>query len=796
MNKSMKLIYPAVKWEDALPCGNGEIGALVFGNIRNELIVINHDRLYLKKNQRPNFKDVHQYLPQARKIMMDGNYSDGYNFLMNKFEEGIDHPGGTNPYQPFCDIHIVTDTHHAFKNYSRKLDFETGEATVSWTEDDLNNKRQLFVSRKNHMIVLKMSFAKPYSKVRIGLSAHGVLGAMGLGSGKEVPGKQIDFDWSSEVSGKNLVFKAIMEDGTSMGAVGQIITDGEYSTITIDGMNFISIDSSHEIIFTLKLFLNEDAVIASDRLKRVLGLLIQPYEEMLDEHAAIHGELFNRMNLNLVCDEHEDNYNEQLLLTGYNGDVSTELLQKMADFGRYLLISSTAPDSMPPNLQGIWNGDYNPAWACDFHNDINIQMAYWPALAGNLPETMLPLFNYYESLLEDFRKNALNLYGCRGILLPISHTTHGLMNRKCPWNGWTGGAAWISQHYYDYWLYTGDEEFLRNRALPFMEETAMFYLDFFIEDKQGNLLSIPSLSPENRPKGMKEHEYVVSNATMDFALAKEVLTNLLSAYKQLDLDDQKGSFEKLLNKIPDYKINEDGAIREWMTDGLKDNYHHRHMSHIYPFFPGIEVTAEKNEEIYNAMKIAVEKRLVIGLTAHANWSLNYLASIYARLGDGDKSLECLELLCRSCTGNNLFTYSNDWRSQGITMFWGHDGRPPFQIDANFGLTAAVLDMLLFSDNDLIKVLPAVPRKWKKGSVQNMLCRGRISISIIWNLDKKEIIVKLRMDQPKSITLKFPESVKSHQFLSGSVEIETSPYGESYQLFHSETSEFTVKILLY
>lgn len=796
MSKQMKLIYPATRWQDALPCGNGKIGALVYGNIRNELIVVNHDRLYLHKYKRPKFKAVYQHLPKAREMMLSEGYGKGFDYLMGKFNEEFEYGGGVNPYQPFCDIHIETGTQNSFTSYQRALDFETSEATVSWKERGAEYKRKLFVSRKDDMIVVKLLSDK-YRNYNIGLSPSGFLGATGMGSGKDVYGEEIKCKWHSTVKNDSLIFASVLEDGTSIGAVVRIISDGKVlpTTISNEDLNAVMIRSAKEALVLVKLYYNEPESVAVQRLSKQLEMCNKSYQELLNEHTVIHSKLFNSMKLSLGTGNDTDRCNEQLLLDSYNGDVPTLLIQKMADMGRYLLITSTAQGSMPPNLQGLWNGDYNPAWASDFHNDENIQMNYWAALPGNLAETMLPLFDLYDALLDDFKENAKKLYGCRGILIPISHTTHGLFYEPCVWNGWTSGAGWIAQHYYDYWLYTSDDKFLKERAIPFMKEAAMFYLDFFIEDSQGKLLSIPSVSPENEPAG-ENKGLIQPNSTMDFAVAKEVISNLINAYVHLGITDAiRSDLENLLVKIPEYDINTDGAIKEWMYKDIEDNYHHRHQSHIYPLFPGKEITAENNLKMFNAFKMAVEKRLVLGLNSQTGWSLAHMVNIFARLGEGDRALECIELLCRSNVGSNLFTYHNDWRSQGISMYWGHGSKPPFQIDANLGLTAAVLEMLVFSDMNMIKILPALPEKWVYGSIENVLCRGNRNVCINWNIGKKKIYIKVVLKNDNPFTIKFPGRIKHTDVTLGLADIKQSLHGEQYILIEPNTLKFSINVLL-
>lgn len=285
-------------------------------------------------------------------------------------------------------------------------------------------------------------------------------------------------------------------------------------------------------------------------------------------------------------------------------------------------------------------------------------MNYWQAFPGNLAELTLCVFDYFERYLNDYRDNAKKLYGCRGILVPIAQTTHGIAFPTI-WTNWISAAGWLGQLFYDYFLFTGDREFLSNRAVPWLKETALFYEDFLYEGPDGKLVFSPSLSPENVPSG-QDMGLLTINATMDVAICREVLSNLCDACDLLSIE-QKGvsHWRNMLSKLPEYEINEDGALREWLYPKFKDNYHHRHQSHIYPLFPGLEITQETHPELYEACRVAVEKRLVIGLTSQSGWSMAHIANIYARLGEGNRALECLEILSRSSMGPNLFTYHND-----------------------------------------------------------------------------------------------------------------------------------------
>ena len=733
MKKILINKYPATRWNDSTPLGNGVLGASVYGCVYDERILINHEALFNWCEDK-EIPDISHALNEVRELMDKGDYITAESYYTKLLEEHKYCPS-SGKYYPAFDIHMLFENKDAFTDYSRELDMENGVCTVSYKENGKLCKREIFASQESGAIIVRIT-SEEKGSLRLALEKHDLVDLPDAGGSSTQNTETIDGGIYSE-------FKT--QGGLNYSGIVKILkTDGTFSfgtqrkrKIDMSGEGsfngFLEIANMSELVFAIYA---SDTIIGKEKMIEKIDSLSKDYKLLLSEHTARFSKLFNETTLSLTSDENLST--DELLLKSYNGSVDPRLTEKMADFGRYLLISSSVGCSFPANLQGIWNGEYSPAWACTYFNNENIQMAYWQACRGGLSQALLPLFNLYDKFKEDYRENARKLYGCRGLLLPL------FMDNGCGKKKnlqphvlyWTGSSAWISAIYYEYYQYTKDLDFLRNRAYPFMKECALFYEDFYVYDENGKLKSYPSDSPENRPNGKYEGGGEISvciNPTMDFALLKELLNNLIEGADTLGVDEDKTcEWKKMLSAIPEYEINEDGAIKEWLHKDFLDNYHHRHQSHIYPLFPAYEV-GKDDGEIFEAMKVAVEKRLVIGLKEQTGWSLSHMANIYARLKDGNGVKKCLDLLLRFCTGENLFTYHNDWRNMGVTLKYTHAGKAPFQIDANMGFTAAVYEMLLYSTpSGKLEILPALPSEFKSGEVKGLKTQVGADVSIKWN----------------------------------------------------------------
>lgn len=748
--------YPAgwhgQMWREAAPCGSGLIGAAVYGGVKKELIMLNHACLW-RGSKTAELPDIHHKLSDIREHLAQNDPASA-DTVISKTLSDCDYDGATARPLPLCDIVIRSDSEQVFSHYRREVDMHSAQVNVSWEEEGVAYRRSVFVSRINHLVFTRISCSKPLIDLSLEVLQH------------ESEGESFTLQNKVQFAKDNHIFFAAYNQsefsGGDFGAVTQVSGDG---TLQVkDGALHVS--RASEVLLVTRLFVKSDRELE-------FGKPFPPYksyEEELLEHTRAHSTLFDRVDFT-ISDQEANTSNEELLMEAFDERASNELLEKLYAFGRYLLICSTGEkDTLPCHLTGLWNGSYNCFWAFYMYN-INFQMIYWQALTGGLPELLRLALDYTESFTADFQENAKKLFGCRGILINSVNTPESGI-AKCMGNhilNWTAGAAWISQHFWDYYCYTEDLNYLKIHALPFMAEAAQFYEDFLTEDAQGFLCFSPSVSPENTAANVfaetKREVETCVNATMDIAAVKELLTNLIQGSKLTGLYGEKiEAWKSILDKLPPYAVNADGAIREWTHDYYEDNYHHRHHSHLYPVFPGREV--KPGHTLYPAFERAEELRLQNGLSDQSSWSMVFMACVAARMHNGERALHVLEVLAKSCLMNNLFTVHNDWRRMG-PVYCRDFQVAPFQIDGNIGIPAAIHELLLQADGDSLVLLPALPQKWKNGKMTGLTAPGNVSCDLFW--DEKEIRAILHSTGEKERSVQYKEKLQTITF-SGSKEL--------------------------
>ncbi|MCR2807704.1 glycoside hydrolase family 95 protein [Paenibacillus sp. SCIV0701] len=773
--------YPASwwrnMWREALPSGNGVIGASVFGGVKEETILLNHAKLWHwgRKDELP---DVSHILPQTRAMMDSKRYREGSWLLANALKER-GYGSKLASRFPLAAIRLDMPCGSAFRSYRRTLAMDSGEVGVEWTDGSIRYSRRLFVSRADDAVVYEIdSDGEAAVAGEIGLALHPsdrwgdtpefkeLESSVGTGASaceEPLPGGA-GFAW----------FAATNDDGSDFGAVMLVKADG--GTVQASG-GMLRFEGATSVLAVTRVFVKGERTRDWSRLRKELSDLLADaaYEQLLGRHVALHRPLYRSATLELgEADSSNDKVksNEELLFDAYEGEAPLALIRRMWAFGRYLFISGTgaSADAEPFGLYGLWGGDYRLVWCHNMANE-NIQMMYWHAQVGGLGELMPAFFRYYEELMDDFRDNARKLYGCGGIYIPAGTTPGiGSPNQIVPVIlNWTGAAGWLARHYDEHFRFTGDRGFLKERLIPFLREAVRFYEDFLVLGEDGLYRIYPSVSPENTPLNFMPtngatlaHPMPTTiNATMDVAILKELLSNLIAASRQSGTAEaaELEKWRQMLDRLPSYRVNRDGAVREWIHPDFDDRYAHRHLSHLYPVFPGQEVTEESHPELFEAFETAVRKR---ELGAQSGWSLAHMASIYARLGDGEGAAECLDILSRSSLLPNLFTLHNDWRGMGVSMAMA---AAPVQLDASMGWVNAVQEMLLQVSPGLVKLLPALPERWSRGSLSGWRFHtGELSME--WDREQGRFRAVLLAKRATELVVKVPEWAGELQMTGG------------------------------
>lgn len=751
--KGLKRTHYTDKWDEAFPVGNGSIGGLIFGNPLHEVIMTNHEELFLPmpENVESHPYNGKDYLEGMRKLLHEGKYREAFEY----YSRGLEKDGApyetivwTNPYETATKILIdmPENTEAEVSDYSEKLDFRTAEAAVSFCVSGEKVTRRYFVSRSRDVMAVEITKEGNPSAFEISIKPF-----------EDAPHME---SIVTSVSADCLVCEAThAEEESGYISVARVLSDGMCVPKANDTFR---IEKAKRVVvfYSIKPWkLRKEA--EKVMLLREVKAVPDDYEALFKENLLIHKDLFEKVTVDFSDDEYEYT-NDELRALCTEEAFSPLMLERMCDFGRYLDIASFG--KLPPNLQGVWNGVVNPPWSSDYTLDENIQMMMWPVLPGGLNSFSRVYFDWLESYVDDFKKNAMSYYGCRGIFSAPRVTSDGFHRHYChqwPMLTWTAGAGWLGSEYRKYYDYTGDENMLL-RGVKYWKEVVEFYEDFMTLDSNGRYEFAPSYSPENTPLG--NDSPVAINATMDIAIAKEVYTNLCDACRILGIEEENLSkWEEEAKLLPDYAVNEDGALKEWIPDDLKDDYHHRHSSHLYVVFPGYEALKEGNDELLEACHVATKYRLIDGVEAISGWGLAHLANISARLGDESLWYRALNRLISVFTLDNLFT--------------SHNEHCLFQMDANLGLTNAVYEMIAFSDVDRVKFFPVWRDDFDNMTVKGFRLKG---VARIQSLVKKADRFCVRMDSQgrKELRIDLPDGFSLE---NGDTEL---------VLYPGETLEFT------